>query len=646
MLTINKIHSNTVVDFAAEELKKYLRMLMPRAGEVEINYAPEAKTGFCLGLMEQFGLEADEVKDVFLDDVVYIDTDTEGGIIAGSNPRSVLLAVYQYLKENGCRWLFPGIDGEYIPINDIKPVKYRKAADKRIRAQCNEGAETQTSVLETIDFTPKLGMNAYMLEFDIPLTYYDKYYSHSHNPNREKEPVSANQVLQWKRATEVEMTKRGIIEFDMGHGWTAESFGISSLGGWTKDFNNPIPENMRKYVAMLNGKRELCRGVALNTQICMSNPEARKIFTDCVVKYAKKAQNVGVLKISLADWQQNHCECEECQKMIPSDWYVMLLNEIDEALTKEGIDIKLGFTLYSDTAWEPEKMRLNNPERFFANLAPISRNYLASAPLNPVPEKLTPYIRNVSSRFDTLEEYVYRAHQWEKQAGMKPFVYEYHFWKEQFYNPSPLSLTKRIRDDVVAYSDNGFIGMMEDCSQRHFFPNALGFTVYGSTLFDLKADHDKTVEDYCAHAYGEAKDIVLKFFKDIEKYFTHEFVETIHSKPVNVEHYHNPEVIPNLEKAIEICDKLDEDLKDYRNMPFRVQTVAIRLLGYYTEYLRGLAKSFILKAQNKDDEAKEFYQNFFDEFGKKEIEIERYYDQHMAHVAFDPIFKAGAQLDQ
>ena len=78
MYTIRKITSNPVVDFAAEELKKYLRMMMPRCGEITIAYEPEAKDGFRLGLMEDFGLDVSEAEDLFLDDIVHIDTTTEG----------------------------------------------------------------------------------------------------------------------------------------------------------------------------------------------------------------------------------------------------------------------------------------------------------------------------------------------------------------------------------------------------------------------------------------------------------------------------------------------------------------------------------------------------------------------------------------
>ena len=111
MLHVNKLIAHSTVDFAAEELKKYLRMMMPEGEPVKTAYAPDAVDGFRLGLMKDFGLCTDDVKDPELDDIVYIDCDERGGIIAGSNYRSVLIAVYEYLKKNVCRWLFPGVDG-------------------------------------------------------------------------------------------------------------------------------------------------------------------------------------------------------------------------------------------------------------------------------------------------------------------------------------------------------------------------------------------------------------------------------------------------------------------------------------------------------------------------------------------------------
>ena len=84
MLQIYKLRDDPVLDFAAEELKKYLRMMMPEEKVVNITLDSEAKDGFRLGLLEDFGLPC-EAEDPYVDDVVHIDTDTKGGILAGKD---------------------------------------------------------------------------------------------------------------------------------------------------------------------------------------------------------------------------------------------------------------------------------------------------------------------------------------------------------------------------------------------------------------------------------------------------------------------------------------------------------------------------------------------------------------------------------
>ena len=154
MFYINKITSNSVIDYAAEELRKYLRMMMPEGGNVEIKYDPFAKYGFRLGLMQDFGLDVSDVKNVELDDIIYFDCDECGGIIAGDNPRSVLLAVYEYLRAQGCRWLLPGVDGELIPMHDVKPARLRHVPSMRYRGWVSEGTEFQQSMVEAVELAP------------------------------------------------------------------------------------------------------------------------------------------------------------------------------------------------------------------------------------------------------------------------------------------------------------------------------------------------------------------------------------------------------------------------------------------------------------------------------------------------------------
>ena len=80
MFKINKVRADHVIDYAAEELKKHLRMMMPECGEIDIAYAPGATDGFRLGLLSDFGLFC-EAEDPVLDDVIHVDTTSDGGII-------------------------------------------------------------------------------------------------------------------------------------------------------------------------------------------------------------------------------------------------------------------------------------------------------------------------------------------------------------------------------------------------------------------------------------------------------------------------------------------------------------------------------------------------------------------------------------
>ena len=646
MYQIYKITSNPVADYAAEELKKYLRMMMPRCGEISIAYKPDATDGFRLGLMSDFGLDTSEVKNPELDDIVHIDTDEAGGIIAGDNPRSILLAVYKYLTINGCRWLYPGVDGEYIPIKNVEAVKYHKAADCRYRGQCNEGAESQQAMLETIEWAPKVGMNVYMLEFDIPTVYYDWYYEHRHNTaNREPEPVNADTVLQWKRACEAEIAKRGLQFHDIGHGWTVEAFGIDSKGAWSVKGEHPIPEEVKQYLAEINGERGLFMNIPVNTNFCMSNPEARRIVSKAVCDYAQENPHVNYLHVWLADNQKNHCECAVCRTKTPSDWYVMLLNDIDEELTKRGLTNRIGVCVYSDTAYEPTCEYIKNPDRFFMILGAITRSYTYSIPKDPQVE-LTPFVLNKSGRLETMEEHMVRLKLWQKFVPSPAIAYEYHFWRHQFYAPDVLSFAKRLYEDVLSYRDNGLDGMIEDGSQRAFYPNGLSYYVYANTLFDTSLDFDALVKDYFDHAYGEAGEKVYAFLQKIGELMPQTYLEARHSKKRDLSHHYRPEMEEKLLAVEPLTRAFEEELAQYKNMPYRVQTVSVRLMLRYMEYLRGFSSAMALKAVGKDEEAHIAAKAFFNEFGKYEVEMERYYDHAMMYMGLNAIFSSKPGLAQ
>lgn len=629
MYMINKINANNIIDFAAEELKKYLRMMMPEGGNPEIRLSPDTKDGFRLGLMQDFGLDVSDAADVELDDILYIDCTENGGIIAGDNPRSVLLAVYEYLRRNGCRWLFPGLDGEYIPIRNIAPVKYRFKPSQRYRGWCSEGAQFHPDVIDAIDFAPKVGLNVYMIQFTNPYCFYNSYYSHKKNEeNRIKENISEAQALQWKRHCETEMSKRGIQFHDIGHGFNYLPFGISIEKNPDGTYVNPITPEQLQYMAETNGERQLFRGRPETTNFCMSNKEARDKVSDFIVDFSANHSNIDYLHVWLADGSNNHCECEECQKKTPSDWYVDLLNETDEKLTQAGLNTRIVFISYVCTTWAPVVERIKNPSRFTLLFAPIFRSYAQSVPKDREKTTLLPYTRNknnfprsLGASFDYLEE-------WQKVWQGSCIAFEYHFWRHQCYDLSGLMQARMINRDIKAYEENKVDGVIACGSQRSFFPNGLSFYTFSRTLFDTSLTFEEIEEDYYSALYGESwkevRDYLAKIFDALPFEF---FSRDVAGRNPNV--HFDKERAKKIHEIRNITKEGREMINKLHKYDMRVRTVALNLLSYHADVCDLISDWMGAKAEGKIDKAWELLETARIESGKYESVFERYFDNKL-----------------
>ena len=639
MLQINKLRADHVLDFAAEELKKYLRMMMPHCGDIEIRYDPNATEGFRLGLLEDFGLPF-EGEDPVLDDVLHVDTTAEGGILAGSNLRSVLFSVYRMLRENGCRWLYPGVDGDYVPMKDIGPVKYHKMADHRFRGFCNEGSESQQCMIDTIDYYAKLEMNLYMLEFFVPFVYYNHYYAHDGNQRyRTPEPVDRDQVLQWKRQCEVEIAKRGLQFHDIGHDWCCIPFGFIGTDGFKDATGLVITDEERQYLAQVNGERKFHLNWTAYTNVCMSNPKVRKIMVDAVVAYAEKAPHVDFLHVWLADGRMNHCECDECKKMRPSDWYMMIMNELDEALTAKGLATRIAFCVYVDTLFAPEKIFLKNPKRFSLEYAPIFRSYSSSITEDVVVPEPAPYVRNNWQMPKAPEEALAFLKSWQKVFPGPCNCCEYHFWRYQYYDPGLMTISRRIYEDILSLKYMGLQGFREDGSQRGFFPNGFHTYIYAEALMNRDCDYDAVLEDYFSHVYGDSWKSVHNYLSRVSEAFDFRYLTGDASEDPAKGDYYSLTAVKQLEKVKGIAAQGRAIAKDHRVMPDRPKTISMRMLELHAEYIEGLAAFMMEKAKGNDHLAYEMFNEFFLEYGRHEFEIERYYDHGLAWLSYSLIVR-------
>ena len=96
----------------------------------------------------------------------------------------------------------------------------------------------------------------------------------------------------------------------------------------------------------------------------------------------------------------------------------------------------------------------------------------------------------------------------------------------------------------------------------------------------------------------------------------------------------------------QITTEYEKIFSQHRNMPYRVQTISVRLLTKHMEFCRGLAAALALKCVGKDQEAKASFESFMDHFGSYEVAMERYYDHMMAVHSLREIFNSVSHFEQ
>lgn len=486
-----KLQNETIL-FAAEELQKYLTKLDKN---IPLNFKIE------LGLLEETDDEIDTVE---------VNITENGGTISGSNPRSVLFAVYQYLEVLGIRWVRHGADGEFIPENVVvagRKIHFKRTAKNKYRGMCIEGAVSIENMLDNIDWVAKMGFNTYFLQFVIPYTFFNRWYSHQWNPTKEGRKISREEVIEMRERMITEIKKRGLSYHAVGHGWTCIPFHLPGDGGWVQISEEPTDE-VRELLAELDGERKFWNGVPMNTELCYSNPKARKKMVDCCADFAKEHPEANVLHLWLSDGHRNHCECENCRKKLPADWYVILLNELDAELTKRNLTTKIVFLIYHDLLWAPETETIQNPERFILMFAPISRKYKTSyADLGKIPE-IPVFERNKMEYAEAVEANVAHLNSWKKVCPVNGFSFEYYYWLGEHYGDfGGLNLAKVIYEDIQNLEKIGLSGIVSCQSQRAFMPTGFGSYVMGKALWDDRIPFEALVEEYFKGAFGELESV-------------------------------------------------------------------------------------------------------------------------------------------
>ena len=487
-----------VLGFAAQELKAYLSRMLPRDGgelAVALEVAPEC------------GSSANDAFRVRLS--------PSAGTISGNCSRAVLLGVYDCLHTLGCRFLAPGRENERVPATSPSSLAldYGKTAALRHRGVCIEGADSRENILRFIDWLPKLGYNAFFLQFKTPYVFLNRWYSHLNNPLLPPEPFTPEDAEAVMAEAEAEMRRRGLMLHKVGHGWTGEVLGYPSLT-WDRD-PSPLAEDKRPFAAMLDGTRGLFTGVPTNTNLCFSNPDAVDRFASLVVRYAQNNPDADYLHIWLADEYNNVCECPACRETTVSDQYVSLLNEIDRRLSDAGLATKLVFLLYQELLWPPLKARLEHPDRFVLMFAPISRTFESSYDTSGAVPLIPPFARNRITLPVSLRENLAFLRGWQAQFSGDSFVYDYPLGRAHYGDLGYVGISRVIHGDIRQLGALGLNGYVSCQELRAGLPNTLPNYVMGRALFDGDVSADEVIGEYFDAAYGESAGAAKAFLSTL-----------------------------------------------------------------------------------------------------------------------------------
>ncbi len=569
-----------ICNFAAKELKKYWQK-MTKQTCTEIRLVHKA------------------IDDLFSEHYV-IDVKAGKGVICGDNARSLLLGVYHFLREVGCHFLLPTPKGEVIPCKKAEDISVQLefTPTHRHRGITLEGSCSGQQVIDLIDWSVKNGFNSYFIQFRTGYTFFERWYSHNFNPYADKEDFDDAMAEQINADLRDAMADRGMIYHAVGHGWTCEPFGIPSRG-W--DENAHEPEEFADCFAMLDGKRGFFKGVPLNTNLCYSNPKVRKYMVEDILAYAKNRPDVDVLHVWLGDNYNNYCECENCRKKTPSDWYVILLNEIDEALTKAGLSTKIVFLIYFELLFAPKEERIKNQNRFILMFAPITRTYDKSwnselekaRTLTPPDLTLNHFVPPVDVA-ENISHYL----AWRKIFQGDSFVFDYPLMWDICKEYGGVKLAKTIYGDIHSLKELQLGGYVSCQIQRCFFPTGFAMYVMANSLYDGSLSYETLKNRYFSVAFGKYGEELYQMLEEVSSYRTYTYMKNEISFSDKQMHEEIPVIIERLKDFKKsVGGFMQEEVSPFELRNLRLVDVALELALHACVIIEE-------KSSEKPDEAK------------------------------------------
>jgi hypothetical protein len=254
---------------------------------------------------------------------------TGGGTltVAGTNPRSTLFGVYDYLEDRGCRFFSPDPDDEIVPrLSDIgldqARARFEQATFPYRERHFLEWIDADLTRRE-IDHAAKRRMNGFVF----------------HIEDFAPEPPTWQIVLE---ELVPEIARRGLLP------------GIGEHGGYIlflppEQYAADHPD----WYAQVDGRRVGgFRSDGERFQFCTEHPDAQAAFLSHLESFLRKNTRICILHLAPEDvgrW----CECDRCSGIPVAERYMRLDNAINERARRVRADLSVTHLVYANHAEVP-----------------------------------------------------------------------------------------------------------------------------------------------------------------------------------------------------------------------------------------------------------------------------------------------------
>lgn len=596
-MQIYQLETGITADYATTELAKYIEKMCGERAEFRCQ---KGENGIVLGLFETLDLSFEGIENPELDDAYEVKVDGFRGYIAGSNIRSILYGVYAYLKAAGCRFVRPGKDGEIVPTVDLSTFQadFRVKAHHRFRGDCIEGAVSYEFVRDYVEWLPKIGFNAYMLQATSPYVWYAKWYEHQGNPNKSVEPLSTEEADIITDKLEADIHRCGLLLHSIGHDYMAPAFGLFGKNTTEKEVDQ---KGIREYLALINGERKIMKNHFRYTNLCFSNPIARRKLAEFFVKYVTEKPEVDFLHIWMADSPNTNCECEECKKGNVSDQYIKILNDVDQAFCENGIKTRVVFIMYNDSCWAPVFEKLKNPDRFVF-LSAVRQDYISGYTNWNKSVELPPFELNNNTvpRTDFILNMSF-LNEWRKNFEGDIFFFEYHLYSDHYCDPGYCQISDRLMRDLKLLDTIGIKGYMHCSTPRKSMPTSYPMYMSGRILMDPTLGEEEISEDYYSAAFGKDWRKAYTYLRTLSELFHPDLVRntavgaademyTNNGVEIVLPYMNNPEALKDFSKIGDVISDFETVIAENMEHPEACVRKSWDILRIHAQIARQLAE--------------------------------------------------------